>query len=64
MPNNNLRVDLNARTDKDGKKFFVGKLRFPGTINCEDGIAFLVFIADDGNEQLQITGFDKKEGNE
>lgn len=59
MSNKNLTVDLKARKDIDGNKFYVGKLEFPGNISCKDGVVFLIFISEDGGEQLQIANMDK-----
>lgn len=59
MSNKNLAIDLHPRKDADGNVFYVGKLEFPGTINCEDGVVFLIFVSDVGNEQLQIGSMDK-----
>lgn len=59
MANKNLTIDLKKRTDIDGNKFYVGKLEFPGSINCKDGVVFLIFVSDDGSEQLQIANMDK-----
>ena len=59
MSNKNLTVDLKSRKDVDGNKFYVGKLEFPGSISCKDGVVFLVFVSDDGSEQLQIANMDK-----
>lgn len=59
MSGSNLCVDLQARKDVDGNVFYVGKLKFDGTINCKDGIAFLIFVSDKGNEELQISSMDK-----
>lgn len=64
MSNNNLRIDLKTRLDKDGQKFFVGKLQFPGNLNCKDGVAFLIFVSEEGAEELQITGIDKNNRDE
>ena len=59
MSSSNLCVDLIPREDGNGNVFYVGKLKFDGTINCKDGIAFLIFINESGNEELQITSMDK-----
>jgi hypothetical protein len=54
-----LRVYLN-RIDKDanGKPFYVGKLQFPGEINFERGASFMVFTAERGHEEIQISPVD------
>lgn len=54
MSNSNLKIDLHPREDKDSRIFYVGKLKFPGSINCKDGVSFIIFIAENGSEQLQI----------
>ena len=54
MSNKNLTMDLHPRKDADGNTFYVGKIEFPGTIDCSKGAVFLVFVSDTGNEQLQI----------
>lgn len=64
MSNKNLTIDLKTRVDGDGNKFYVGKLEFPGNINCKDGVVFLIFISDEGGEQLQIATMDKKNKDE
>jgi hypothetical protein len=54
MSNKNLTLDLKARKDVDKNTFYVGKLKFPGNIDCSKGVVFLVFTSDQGEEQLQI----------
>lgn len=61
MSNKNLTIDLKARKDIDKKVFYIGKLKFPGTIDCKDGVAFLVFVSDNGEEQLQIAPMSSKD---
>lgn len=61
MASKNLCVDLNAKKDKNGNTFYVGKLAFPGTVTFKDGVVFLVFINENGSEQLQIASMDEKE---
>lgn len=58
---NNLTVKLKAKQDQDGETYYVGKVEFPGTINFKDGVVFLIFVADKGDEQIQIAGIDKKD---
>lgn len=61
MSNKNLTIDLKARKDVDGQTFYVGKLKAPAMIDCSKGVVFLVFTADQGEEQLQIAAMDKKD---
>jgi len=56
--NNNLAIDLKPKQDRDNKTFYVGKLRYPGTIDCSKGVVFLIFTSDQGEEQLQIAMMD------
>ena len=61
MSNKNLTIDLKARKDRDGQTFYVGKLEFPGNIDCRGGVAFLIYVSDTGEEQLQIASINKKD---
>lgn len=61
MSNKNVTIDLKARKDKDGMIFYVGKLKAPVLIDCTQGAVFLVFVSDQGDEQLQIALMDNKE---
>ncbi len=61
MSNKNLTVDLKAKRDVDKRTFYVGKIQFPGFIDCSKGVAFLIFVSDQGEEQLQIAPMDKKD---
>lgn len=58
MSNKNLTIDLKTRKDVDKNTFYVGKIKFPGTIDCSKGVVFLVFTSDQGEEQLQIAMMD------
>lgn len=58
MANNNLMIDLKSRKDRDGKVYLVGKLKAPVLIDCLPGVTFLIFFADNGEEQLQIALMD------
>jgi hypothetical protein len=60
MSNNNVIIDLKSRKDKDGATFYVGKVKAPVLVDCSDGVVFLVFISDKGEEQLQIAPMDEK----
>jgi hypothetical protein len=53
-----LRVYLHRIPDSNGHPFFVGKLQFPGTINFERGVSFMIFCSEEGHEELQISPVD------
>lgn len=55
MSSINLTVDLRAKPDENGKTFYVGKIKFPGDIDCREGVTFLIFTSEEGAEQMQIT---------
>ncbi len=59
--NNNLRIDLKAKRDKDGAIYYIGRLKGPFTIDCSQGISLIIFTADQGSEELQISAMDNKE---
>jgi hypothetical protein len=60
MKADKLSIRLVPRFDEFGKKFYIGRLQFPGTINLENGAVFLVFTSEEGNEELQVAIDDKK----
>lgn len=53
-----IRIDLEERVDNFGKKFYVGKLKGPYLIDCNEkttgGACFLIFLSEPGYEELQI----------
>jgi hypothetical protein len=57
--NNHLRVDLNPREDKHQQIFYLGKLQYPGFIDCSAGVTFLIFLSQDGEEELQVAPTDQ-----
>lgn len=61
MSNKNIVIDLKARKDTDRKTFYVGKVKAPVLIDCTAGAVFLVFVSDEGEEQLQIALMDNKD---
>lgn len=64
MSNKNVTIDLKGRKDKDGRTFYVGKIKAPVLIDCHDGAVFLIFISDKGEETLQIALMDSKDDND
>jgi len=61
MSNKNIIVNLKARKDKNGAVYYVGKLEAPVLIDCSKGAAFLVYVSDKDEEELQIALLDKKD---
>lgn len=59
MINNHLKIELNPREDKNKQIFYLGRLRYPGIIDCTKGVTFLIFLSEDGDEELQIAPIDK-----
>lgn len=57
----NLKIDLYPDLDRNGRQYFIGKLKSPVNINCKDGIVLLVFTAENGSEQIQIAAMDQKD---
>jgi hypothetical protein len=57
--NANLTIRLKPRLDADGKKYYIGKIKCPANISCNDGVVFLLFLSDEGEEELQIAPMDK-----
>jgi hypothetical protein len=57
---NNLKLELRSRKDKNSKIYYIAKLVGPFSINCENGVAFLVYTSDIDNEELQICAMDEK----
>lgn len=61
---NKIKIRLDRREDKDGKVFYVCKVRHPGRVNCLNEACFMVFTSRQNNEELQITGDIIAEGEE
>jgi hypothetical protein len=65
---NNIVVHLNPRFEKQDpndpkkvpRKFYVGKIQADIRLRFDEGIAFLIFISDHGEEELQIASVDKR----
>lgn len=62
MSNRNLTVKLEARTDENGHKYYISKLKIPGqlVLNLEDGVTFLVYTSEEGAEEMQIAPMAEK----
>jgi hypothetical protein len=56
---NNLSLELKSRKDKNGATYFVGKLEAPINIDCSEGVVFLIYVSENGSEELQIAKMSK-----
>lgn len=60
----NLPIELSLRYEKDPKpgnkpkRFYIGRIQFDGYLDCSNGVVFLAFISDEGEEELQIAVVD------
>jgi hypothetical protein len=63
MSNANLTIKLDARTDTEGRTYYIGRLKTPVKLDAERGLVFLIFTADPGQEEIQIAGYDTKRNN-
>jgi len=54
MNTEKLRIPLEKKKDMDGRTYYLAKIEFPGTLNFKDGVAFLIFTSDEGEEEMQI----------
>lgn len=44
--------------DAVGNPYFIGKLQFPAVMEFDRGVSFMVFLAEDGFEEIQIAPLD------
>ena len=61
MSNNNVIIPLVKREDKNGKVFYIAKVKSPMTIDLSKGATFFIFAAEDGVEEMQIAPFQERE---
>lgn len=52
------KILLIKSSDKDGYPYYTGKFQFPGTLEFDAGISFMVFVSEEGQEELQIAPLD------
>lgn len=53
-----LILRLDAKTDSEGNKYYVAKLKAPISIDCSEkngGVSFMIFTSEEGQEELQIS---------
>jgi hypothetical protein len=49
---------INLNKGPDEPPVFIGKIQWPGSMEFEHGISFMIFLADKGCEELQIAPLD------
>jgi hypothetical protein len=49
-----IKIYLDKRKDDYDQTYYIGKIKAPITIDCEKGVAFMIFISAEGEEELQI----------
>jgi hypothetical protein len=60
--NGKLTLNLNPELDRFGNKYYIAKLTAPILIDCSEkngGVCFMIFVSDEGNEELQISHITK-----
>ena len=58
-PEAKARIPLTKiQRDANGQPYYIGKYQFPGTLEFEGGASFMVFLSEDGVEELQIAPLD------
>ena len=60
MVDEDIVVRLEKRLDANDKPYFIGRIRSPIDIACKDGVVFLLFISEEGNEEMHIKGYAPK----
>jgi hypothetical protein len=60
---NNIAIDLATEYDTDENSYFVGSIASNLSVSASEGIVFLVFVADVGEEELQISVASKSKNN-
>lgn len=60
-----IKINLEVRTDNYGKQYYIGKLKGPFVIDCNEkttgGACFLIFLSEPGAEELQIAQIDNSQ---
>lgn len=54
MSNYNITIPLTKLEDKNGKPYFIAKIKAPCTIDCTNGVTFFFFASESGVEEMQI----------
>lgn len=59
--NPNLKIYLEPREDRRKHIYYLGKLNIPMLLDCNEGIAVLIFVSQLGEEELQIAELDDEQ---
>lgn len=49
-----IKIPLEKRVDSLNKTYYIGKIEAPILIDCKDGVCFLIFVSEAGDEEIQI----------
>lgn len=58
-----LIIELEPETDRNGKTFYVGRLKAPVLIDCKEGATFIIFTSDPNSPELHICNTNKPKKN-
>lgn len=59
-PTAKIPVKLIQKFDTNKDPYYIGKLQFNGVLDFEEGQSFMIFVAEDGCEELQIGLLDRR----
>jgi hypothetical protein len=57
-----IPCELEKREDSNGDIIYRGRLNIPADITCHNGLILMVFVSEEGCEELQITAYDPAKG--
>jgi hypothetical protein len=53
-----MKIEINKRSDKNKNIYYFGRIKAPITLDFDSGVAFFIFTAEDGMEEMQISCLD------
>lgn len=59
MADDKLTLRLEKRVDGDQQTYYIAKLKAPVSIDARDGICFIIFVSEEGFEEMQICNLTK-----
>jgi hypothetical protein len=57
--NAGIAVKLRANEDSNGNVYYTGKLQIPGVLNFDNGASFMVFVSEEGAEEMHLRSMPK-----